>query len=556
MSQIYFIGNNSSNKLGDKRKQSFNTPTLLQLNNELNVVECCGAENLSCFRTEEGDVYHTSSSVTIPKKYDIKEPIVSLKSGCYHILCLGESGKVYAWGTYNNYGQCGNGSTTTVSTPAVVTALTDKGITEIHPGGWNSLFFNKEEGKLYGCGINSNGENGYSQSSSNLLTPVLVQENVARVFPGMAEHGFVERRDGEIYGFGWNTNNQVGITSGGSIKTPQKINELSGLNIKTITLGCYHSIALTEEGDIYGTGENSRTAFGTNLKKFTKYTNVNNTKFVAINSGYEYSVAISDQNEIYIFGLWPLQKATQPKKLDTPLEISCNKVVCTYNSGCWFMSGSNEMQNDMIEFYESGFLSDATITNIPVHKRLLEIRLKKDFEIINNILSNFTEEENKVFFQYLYSDKIQQKNTILVLLRSFGFKDTKELNFKKDLRELMDDDDSKDFNILVKIDEDEEEGEEDEYEEIPVHKFILAARSGLFRDMFKDIKENQDSVKDFSGKSIDTIELLVGYFYTNLFDVTADHDPELIKDELEDIAEYYKLSTKKNLVKLFDKCAK
>ncbi|KAJ3436095.1 btk-binding protein-related [Anaeramoeba flamelloides] len=115
--------------------------------------------------------------------------------------------------------------------------------------------------------------------------------------------------------------------------------------------------------------------------------------------------------------------------------------------------------------------------------------------------------------------------------------------YKPHLHDLFNDEDSKDFTLLIKNDEDE-----DEYEEIPVHKIILLTRSGLFREMFENITEESKSVKDYSGKSIESIEILIKYFYTEKIELTADHDPLLIIEELEDSIEYYQLNENSNIL--------
>ncbi|KAJ3425990.1 kelch-like protein [Anaeramoeba flamelloides] len=86
------------------------------------------------------------------------------------------------------------------------------------------------------------------------------------------------------------------------------------------------------------------------------------------------------------------------------------------------------------------------------------------------------------------------------------------------------------------------------YEEIPVHKFILLARSGLFMEMFDNVneKDNLNKVQDYSNKSIESLEILIKYFYTNSIEMTADQDPKLIVDELSDAVEYYQLNAQWN----------
>ncbi|KAJ6250059.1 hypothetical protein M0813_16431 [Anaeramoeba flamelloides] len=66
--------------------------------------------------------------------------------------------------------------------------------------------------------------------------------------------------------------------------------------------------------------------------------------------------------------------------------------------------------------------------------------------------------------------------------------------------------------------------------------------------MFENITEESKSVKDYSGKSIESIEILIKYFYTEKIELTADHDPLLIIEELEDSIEYYQLNENSNIL--------
>ncbi|KAJ3449069.1 hypothetical protein M0812_05213 [Anaeramoeba flamelloides] len=102
----------------------------------------------------------------------------------------------------------------------------------------------------------------------------------------------------------------------------------------------------------------------------------------------------------------------------------------------------------------------------------------------------------------------------------------------------------------------EDDEEEDEEEELYIHKFILAARSGLFLNMFQNIEENLHKVKDYSGKSLETIELLISFLYTDELPITADTDQEFIKEEFEDIVEYYQLNPTIPMMDIFEKYSK
>ncbi|KAJ6250081.1 hypothetical protein M0813_16343 [Anaeramoeba flamelloides] len=96
--------------------------------------------------------------------------------------------------------------------------------------------------------------------------------------------------------------------------------------------------------------------------------------------------------------------------------------------------------------------------------------------------------------------------------------------------------------------------DDDEYVKIPIHKLILIARSRLFRDMFDNLNEkekNINQIKDYTGKSYESLQILIKYFYTNTIELPSDnnyYDTELIKDELHDTIEYYQLNINSNFI--------
>ncbi|KAJ3425854.1 btb/poz domain-containing protein [Anaeramoeba flamelloides] len=191
---------------------------------------------------------------------------------------------------------------------------------------------------------------------------------------------------------------------------------------------------------------------------------------------------------------------------------------------------------------------------IPVHKALLECRTKLTIDQIQNKLfgeKSINKEQTLSFLKWIYYDEISDIGKLeqTFNLLQLTFPPSVDNTLEKDIAQLYKDDDSKDFKILVKIeDEENDEEEEDKYEEIPVHKFILLARSGLFRAMFDYVneKENINKVQDYTNKSIESLEILIKYFYTNSIGLKTNQDPKLIVDELSDAVEYYKLNDQCN----------
>ena len=77
-------------------------------------------------------------------------------------------------------------------------------------------------------------------------------------------------------------------------------------------------------------------------------------------------------------------------------------------------------------------------------------------------------------------------------------------------------------------------------EKLKCHKTILQARSGLFRNMFLNVQDESNEVKDYSGLSPKAMIKVLEFMYTgNMSNVT-----EEIKKELEELnyLEYFQIN--------------
>jgi alpha-tubulin suppressor-like RCC1 family protein len=95
-------------------------------------------------------------------------------NSCYALMANGD---VYSWGT-NTYGQLGQGHTNTVYTPTKITALSNIASITLsqangtHPG-YVTAFFLTTSGVAYACGFNAYGQCG-NGNTSNLNTPTML----------------------------------------------------------------------------------------------------------------------------------------------------------------------------------------------------------------------------------------------------------------------------------------------------------------------------------------------------------------------------------------------
>ncbi|KAJ3426677.1 speckle-type poz protein [Anaeramoeba flamelloides] len=198
---------------------------------------------------------------------------------------------------------------------------------------------------------------------------------------------------------------------------------------------------------------------------------------------------------------------------------------------------------DFLQFFKSQVDGDVKIGEYLVHQCFIEKRLSRNIEEINKILlkkNAFTQKQIYHFLKWIYSGKLNHLPSILPIFKKFKIKNVKEIDYMLAFKQLYEDVESKDF-LMKTNNENENENEK----EIKIHKFILWARCGVYKTMFQNLNENEkniSSITDFTSKSLQSIEMLLKFLYTNDFILTSNKNANLICDELKDAPEYYQFN--------------
>ena len=206
--------------------------------------------------------------------------VSQLTTGGAHTCLLSSHGQAYCWG-WNGWGQLGSGSATAASLPVAVDSsgvLSGKTLTQVALGN-NHTCALTAEGRAYCWGSNNWGQLGNgSTTSSNLPVAVdtggaLSRTRVTQI-AARGDHTCALTSEGRAYCWGWNGWGQLGNGSTTSSNVPVAVDTsgiLGGRNVHQISCGYAHTAALmASAGELAGLTESGQVLFTTNLSTWTQ----------------------------------------------------------------------------------------------------------------------------------------------------------------------------------------------------------------------------------------------------------------------------------------------
>ena len=230
----------------------------------------------------------------VPTK--ILNNVKSVDFGNYYGGAITEDGSLYMWG-YNAYGQIGNGTTVSQTTPTkILSNVKSISLSSLHSAAIT------EDGSLYMWGYNSYGQVGNGKSE-NQVRPVKILSDVVSVAVGHA-HSAAITKDGSLYMWGANGDGKIGNGTLGNVDTEN--NQLTPVkvlsNVISVSLGTYHSAAITKDGSLYMWGSNSygQIGNGTKTNQLVPQKVFSNVKVISL--GRDYSAAITEDGSLYMWG--------------------------------------------------------------------------------------------------------------------------------------------------------------------------------------------------------------------------------------------------------------
>ncbi len=191
----------------------------------------------------------------------------------------------------------------------------------------NSMFFviaRTLNGSVYSWGHNRYGVIGNGKEGEKIYKPQLNQylsdKKIIVVDICCGDwHSLALTNDGEVYAWGWNSSGQIGNGNNENQVEPTKVTGFNNQKVIMISTGLCHSMALTESGRVFSWGNNEWGQLGIDDKS-----NVNSPLLVPLNNeilikkiecGFNHSLLLSRDGNIYWFGDNMSEKQVFPKKL-------------------------------------------------------------------------------------------------------------------------------------------------------------------------------------------------------------------------------------------------
>ncbi len=168
-----------------------------------------------------------------------------------------------------------------------------------------------EDGKLYTFGKNELGQLGIRKDMyvSYCHTPTFIEslqkEKIIDVSCAVG-HTAVVTASGKLYTWGtdWETYSFCGCIKN---YKPQKFMEFKDKNIVAVSCGFMHTVAVTDEGEVFTFGRNHKGQLGLgddrDTARPTVIKSIKNERIVSVSCGDYHTALVTDSGQLYTFGL-------------------------------------------------------------------------------------------------------------------------------------------------------------------------------------------------------------------------------------------------------------
>jgi len=235
------------------------------------------------------------------------EFVSALAVGTWHACVVRAGGAAYCWG-YNGYGQLGDGTTASRTSPVLVSG--DVAFASVAPGAVHTCGLTPT-GEAYCWGANSYGRLGDSTTSQRTApVPVVGERAYSSISAGLEQSCAVEASTSETYCWGRSQSGQRGDGTTNTVTFPTVTFGSSLLGFDRVSAGGQHTCAIAQDGAAFCWGLNNQgqVGDGTTTTRFvpTAVSGGLSFAYLAVNNNdiaWESSCGVTPAGEAYCWGL-------------------------------------------------------------------------------------------------------------------------------------------------------------------------------------------------------------------------------------------------------------
>jgi len=237
--------------------------------------------------------------------------IMKVCMGTQHTLALENTGHIWCFGS-SEYGQLGMGTefsgvTAVQTTPILLPALKNTKVRDIACGHWHSACITMD-GEVFIWGRGEDGQLGMN-NKENVYVPTAIPQmagfRVVEVALGLW-HSIILTDKGQLWTFGNSTYGQLGHGNNEEQLTPKMIKLLESQKVIAVSAGSAHSVCILENGEIYCWGSGIYGQIGNNEKSHannpTLVKNLKGDGAQKIACGVNHTLALMDNGKVYAWG--------------------------------------------------------------------------------------------------------------------------------------------------------------------------------------------------------------------------------------------------------------
>ncbi|GMN44779.1 hypothetical protein TIFTF001_013972 [Ficus carica] len=281
--EVFTCGDNSSSCCGhnDTSRPIFR-PRLVEALKGVRCKQVAAGLNFTVFLTRQGHVYSCGMNThgqlghadtadkPTPKIIELLEgygSIVQISAGPNYVLAVTDNGAVYSFGSGSNF--ClGHGEQHDEFQPRVIQTFRRKGIhvVRVSAGDEHAVALDSS-GCVYTWGKGYCGALGHGDEIDKTTPELLnsIKSDLAVQVCARKRKTFVLVDSGSVYGFGWMAFGSLGFPDRGAsdkVTRPRILDCLRAHHVSQVSTGLYHTVAVTNRGQIFGFGDNERAQLG------------------------------------------------------------------------------------------------------------------------------------------------------------------------------------------------------------------------------------------------------------------------------------------------------